>query len=62
LYKVSEIVEPGWTTNNFGPVQVPKGHYFMLSDNRNNSLDSRVYGFISKEKIVGVKIKETISY
>lgn len=56
LYQLSEIVEPGWTTNNFGPITVPKGHYFMIGDNRNNSLDSRYFGFISKEKITGVKI------
>jgi signal peptidase I len=37
----------------FGPVKVPKDRYLVLGDNRDNSADSRVYGFIPREEIVG---------
>ena len=37
----------------FGPVTIPEGKYFMMGDNRDNSADSRYFGFVDRDRIVG---------
>jgi signal peptidase I len=42
--------------DNFGPVTVPRDHYFAMGDNRDESLDGRYWGFVPKENMVGEPI------
>jgi signal peptidase I len=39
--------------DNFGPVTVPKDSCFCMGDNRDRSLDSRFWGFVKKDELVG---------
>ncbi|GGA17542.1 signal peptidase I [Dyella nitratireducens] len=46
LYRPSEA-------RDFGPVTVLASHYLLLGDNRDNSMDSRYFGFFPRNEIVG---------
>lgn len=35
------------------PIRVPEGKYFFMGDNRNQSLDSRYWGFADKDRVIG---------
>ena len=46
---------------SFGPVAIPEGKYFMMGDNRDNSEDSRFFGFVNRNSIVGQATTVVIS-
>jgi signal peptidase I len=50
------------TRDNWGPIGIPEGRFFVLGDNRDESLDSRYWGFIERAQIKGRAVGLYFSY
>ncbi|MBI2251369.1 MAG: signal peptidase I [Armatimonadetes bacterium] len=46
-FKIKKYIE------NYGPIQIPKNHLFVMGDNRQNSEDSRIFGAIPLKLVKG---------
>ncbi|MFC1885314.1 signal peptidase I [Thermodesulfobacteriota bacterium] len=55
------ITPQSFSTRSFGPVTIPEEKYFMMGDNRDNSADSRYFGFVERSLVVGHATSVVIS-
>ena len=61
-FKEQEIVDKynaSWNRDNFGPIVIPEGKFFVLGDNRGDSYDSRYFGLLDKKDIKGKVLFKT---
>jgi len=57
------MITPGsYAPRHFGPITVPQGQYLMLGDNRDQSRDSRSFGCVGRNQIVGRAVGVAMSF
>ena len=52
-YVIRHYADHNLEEENWGPLKVPEGYLFMMGDNRDNSSDSRYWGFLPRENVIG---------
>ena len=50
---IEPYLDEGVVTTNFGPTVIPEGQIFVMGDNRTESYDSRLFGPIEEDRVVG---------
>ncbi len=58
----TQYIDPGSVYEHYGPFQIPPDHYFAMGDNRDNSQDSRFWGFVPRDHIIGKALAIYWSY
>jgi signal peptidase I len=51
--KYTQYIDAGSAYEHFGPYDIPEGQYFAMGDNRDNSQDSRYWGTVPRDHIIG---------
>ena len=57
--EIANEYNASWNRDNFGPIVIPEGKYFVLGDNRGDSYDSRYFGLLDKKNIKGKVLFKT---